>query len=158
MGISHYWKIRKTIDKERFAKVAQDFKKVIPYLCVDLAGVDGEGEPEITEDVISFNGKAPYEYEGFVLSRLAQAPYYSQMYDGKWFSSCKVGFDCPRPYDIAVKIALIIAKHHLGSDIIVKSDEPEREWESALRFVERMFGYRDFKFGEEPNHEKEIIR
>ena len=149
MGISHYWKIRKTIDKERFAKIAQDFKKVIPYLCVDLAGVNGEGEPEITDDVISFNGKAPYEYEGFVLGRLAQAPYYTQLYDGKWFNSCKVGFDCPRPYDIAVKIALIIAKHHLGSDITLGSDETEAEWEDAYEIVKNVLGYEELKPKEE---------
>jgi len=158
MGITHYWEIRKTIDSYRFAKIASDVKKAIPYLGVELADGDGTGEPEITESLIRFNGKTPNDYETFDFSRFAREPYYSNIDGGLWFAFCKTGFSKTRPYDIAVKVALIIAKHHLGNDIIVTSDEGWREWVDALEIVGNIFGYMDFSFGPSLEQERGIIR
>ncbi|MFP3190365.1 MAG: hypothetical protein RXR31_03385 [Thermoproteota archaeon] len=149
MGITHYWEIRKTIEKDRFAKIAQDFKKTIPYLGVELAGWDGKGKPEITNNIIRFNGKEPHDYETFHFGRIAKWPHYSKSDRGTWFAFCKVGFDIPQPYDIAVKVALIIAKHHLGNDIILGSDETEAEWEDAYEIVKNVLGYEELKPKEE---------
>jgi len=151
MGITHYWKIKRAIDPHAFANIVADVKKAIPYLEVEIAGGDGTGEPEITERLIRFNGQKPHDYETFAFYRLAQPPHYSKIDGGWWFSFCKVGFSEPQPYDIAVKVVLVIAKHHCGNAIVVNSDESDAEWEDAIELVENVFGYGDFAFGQTGN-------
>lgn len=46
----------------------------------------------------------------------------------KYFNCCKTAF---RPYDLAVTAFLVIAKHHLGDSIIVRSDGEEEHWFDA---------------------------
>lgn len=60
MGYTHYWHRTKTIDAKTFKAIVEDFKKFLPLfkvLDVQLADGNGEGEPEITEDRVCFNGK-----------------------------------------------------------------------------------------------------
>jgi hypothetical protein len=59
MGYTHYWYRTKTIEQGTFKEIVHDFlaiKPVMEHLGVRLAGWDGRGEPEITYDVIRFNG------------------------------------------------------------------------------------------------------
>jgi hypothetical protein len=64
----------------------------------------------------------------------------------KYFDFTKTAF---RPYDLAVCAFLIIAKHHLGSALIVHSDGDFNQWSDALKLVQNAFGYDDFTF--DPN-------
>ncbi len=54
-------------------------------------------------------------------------------------------FDCTktnyRPYDLAVQVALVIASHHLGAQIRVKSDGESEQWDDARQFCEHFLGY-----------------
>lgn len=54
-------------------------------------------------------------------------------------------FDCTktnfRPYDLAVQVALIIASHHLESQIRVTSDGESVHWDDARQFCEHFLGY-----------------
>lgn len=63
---------------------------------------------------------------------------------GKYFSFCKTAY---KPYDLAVIICLIIAKHYLGDAIIVHSDGEIENWSDGMEICQRLFGYgNDFKF------------
>lgn len=61
MGYTHYYYRNKILPKKEFSRVVADFKKILPNiggLGISLASWDGTGEPEITEDIIAFNGNA----------------------------------------------------------------------------------------------------
>ena len=54
-----------------------------------------------------------------------------------------------KPYDLAVNVALIIAKHHLGDRIYIHSDGEDKHWEDGRRICQAKFGYgADFKLDE----------
>jgi len=57
---------------------------------------------------------------------------------GKYFNFCKTAF---KPYDFAVNCALIIAKHYLGSKILVQSDGEITQWMDAVFLCQKMLGY-----------------
>jgi hypothetical protein len=60
MGYTHYWYRQREIQPEIFKKIVSDFRCILPVLedCgVPLAGGFGEGEPVITEELVSFNGR-----------------------------------------------------------------------------------------------------
>ncbi|MGB9793365.1 MAG: hypothetical protein ACPLTR_12460 [Thermacetogeniaceae bacterium] len=59
MGYTHYWHRPKEISIDVFSRIVSDFKKLFPVLeraGVKLAGPFGEGEPEIDNDCVAFNG------------------------------------------------------------------------------------------------------
>jgi hypothetical protein len=58
-GYTHYWYRQKTIDRKTYRAIVNDFKKIVPVLeheGVKLAGGDGEGDPELDDNNIQFNG------------------------------------------------------------------------------------------------------
>jgi len=63
----------------------------------------------------------------------------------KHFGFCKTAF---RPYDLAVNVFLIIAKHYLKDKIDVSSDGKMEHWMDALKICQNEFGYglNDFRF------------
>ena len=59
MGYTHYWQRPRVIPDAFFRPIKNDFEKLILPLSdagIELAGGLGEGIPEITDDVIRFNG------------------------------------------------------------------------------------------------------
>jgi len=59
MGYTHYWYRKETIEASIFKAIVSDFKQLIPQmelLGVKLAGPLGKGKPELTNNLISFNG------------------------------------------------------------------------------------------------------
>jgi len=65
---------------------------------------------------------------------------------GKYFQFCKTAF---RPYDLAVTSFLVIAKHHLGERIIVRSDGTIAHWMDAVKLCQNVLGYGlDFELDE----------
>lgn len=92
------------------------------------------------------NGDCSYEtfYFPRVLSR--EVPVHDGRFAGKYFQFCKTGF---RPYDLAVTAFLVIAKHHLGNRLIVKSDGTIMHWMDAVKLCQDVLGYGlDFELGE----------
>ena len=57
---------------------------------------------------------------------------------GKHIDSTKTAY---KPYDLAVTTCLVIAKHHLGDDIIVESDGTIENWQEAMFLCEHFLGY-----------------
>lgn len=59
MGYTHYWERPKNISKAAFTAIVEDFKKLLPAFQeagIKLADGLGDGEPEITSQLVQFNG------------------------------------------------------------------------------------------------------
>ena len=57
---------------------------------------------------------------------------------GLYFEFCKTAY---KPYDLAVIICLIIAKHHLKKQIIVTSDGALDKWKDGMLICQKILGY-----------------
>jgi hypothetical protein len=57
---------------------------------------------------------------------------------GLYFNCCKTAY---KPYDLAVIICLIIAKHHLTKDIHVASDGTLDQWKDGMLICQKILGY-----------------
>jgi len=81
-------------------------------------------------------------YESFSLERYVSEVEVAHSDEGKKdpysFNCTKTNY---RPYDIAVTVCLLIAKHHLGSQIRVKSDGESKDWEDARMLCHQFLGY-----------------
>lgn len=63
--------------------------------------------------------------------------------NGYSFNCTKTNY---KPYDLAVNVVLIIAKHHLKNDIVVYSDGDDSNWIEGVQLVQHFLGYgEDFK-------------
>ena len=124
MGHTHHWQRPTEFPLERFALAVTDCSTVLRSIGVALAGFDGTGLPLFTSDHVVFNGAAPHECEPFEIARIE----FDRRGRSRFFSFCKTNL---QPYDVCVKIALIIFAHHLGDDIVVGSDAGEADWDAA---------------------------
>ena len=75
-------------------------------------------------------------YETFCLERRQKDGQLEK--DGRIFNFCKTAF---RPYDIAVTACLLIAKHVLQDEIIVRTDGDDSGWFDAKMLCQSLFGY-----------------
>ena len=57
---------------------------------------------------------------------------------GKFFDCCKTAY---KPYDLAVTICLVIAKHYLKNDITISSDGNITHWQEAMQLCQHFLGY-----------------
>lgn len=63
---------------------------------------------------------------------------------GLYFNCSKTAY---KPYDLAVIICLIIAKHHLNGQILVNSDGTLDNWRDGMLICQKILGYGlDFSF------------
>lgn len=63
------------------------------------------------------------------------------------FTFTKTAF---KPYDLAVNVCLIIAKHYLKDQIKISSDGTSENWEEGRQLVQHFLGYgKDFKLDED---------
>jgi hypothetical protein len=111
MGYTHYWYLggeegNVPVPPEAFGHTLLDAKHLFQVAAeqgYDLAGPLGDGEPELTEGRLAFNGRNPDQsYETFSL-----AP------GDRGFDCCKIGFMAPesfRAYGDVVEALLIRAK------------------------------------------------
>ncbi len=77
-------------------------------------------------------------HETFWLGRVRLAAAGERPEDGLYFDFCKTAF---KPYDLAVQVCLVIAVHHLGDAISVRSDGSLAEWRDAVALCEEVLGY-----------------
>ena len=202
MGYTHYYDVVSEFDKDQFAKVATDFKKMVTplkHLGVILADGLGENRPKITPTKIIFNGLTKCGHEerelgitwpsdkatgivkngvGAQLLEITKSQWFAgatletracggdcshetfaleQKFDtttawsdentkGKHFQFTKTAY---KPYDLAVTVCLVIAKHHLKDDITISSDGEMIHWEEAMQLCQHFFGYgKDFALDE----------
>lgn len=57
---------------------------------------------------------------------------------GKYFQCTKTAF---KPYDLAVTVCLVIAKHYLGEQIDIRSDGSMENWHEAMQMCHHFLGY-----------------
>ena len=57
---------------------------------------------------------------------------------GKYFACTKTAF---KPYDLAVTVCLVIAKQHLGNQIVIHSDGDMENWHEAMQLCHHFLGY-----------------
>lgn len=160
MGYTHYWKFTKTPSeitngKEKFKKAVSLFKKGLKHIPSEievskykwneengsfdtytekvpflLGGLDGTGEPVITDTTLYFNGKDNDAYESFAVD-----------YTGHdWsFNFCKTARHI---YDVAVCLALLCLKKAFGEDFSYSSDGDikggEEGWKLAKEIMAKI--------------------
>lgn len=138
MGYTHYWIFKKKVSDiengtEKFKNAVELFKQGIEKLRdkedldgnkldykVMLGNGIGEGEPTITDDKLTFNGKCPNDYETFSITT-----------ESEDFDFCKTAH---QPYDVFVCLALLCFKETFGDDISIRSDgdmKHEERWKMA---------------------------
>lgn len=81
-------------------------------------------------------------YETF---HIEQKP--DQYGQGLPISFCNTNF---KPYDFAVNVCMIIAKHYLGEQVAILSDGTLEQWKDAIQFCEHFLGYGLTGFDEIP--------
>lgn len=107
MGYSHYWEAKREPTQVEWTNLCRAVQKAIELSGVPIAGWNGEGKPEIRDDlskavsldpdkqpVIRFNGKADDDCETFSLRPVIE------------WTFCKTGV---RPYDVVVVASLVLA-------------------------------------------------
>jgi len=125
MGYTHYWD-HPEVDEESFKKFADDVRLVLKRSKVKVQyEYDEYREPEITNDVVRFNGVGDDGHETFVMNRKATE-----------FEFCKTA---RKPYDEIVTACLLCAVDHLpGFD--VRSDGYWGEWKEGADLYEKATG------------------
>jgi len=147
MGYTHYWYRPAVIDQALFSRIRSDFENVVRVLAqlkgIYIAGGDGQGEPEITNNVIYFNGSGDESCEPFYFPRIVEANDYIMGSghhgpQGTFFCFCKTR---QAPYDLAVTACLLVIKQYLGDHIIVRSDGEDKDWIDARMFCHIVLDY-----------------
>ena len=133
MGVTHYWQRDAEFDTDKFAAAASDAKLVMEHIGVPLAGAGGVGDAIFVAKEIVFNGSET-PCEDFT-ARRTEKPRQGRP---RVFSYCKTE---GAPYDLCVKAALIVLKHHLGDAIAVTSDVENDEWRQARELCQSCLGY-----------------
>lgn len=113
-------------------RTALDLWNLLPTL-PPLAGPDGQGEPVIRPQGIALNGAGADWYESLALE--PEFPDYG--------FGCKTGF-CPqsaRPYDLAVRVTLLLARYHAGPVVKLHSDGNLAAWQEAAKHIYDFLGY-----------------
>lgn len=104
---------------------------------VKLCGGNGEDAAPITHDGVSFNGVSNRGHETFHFPRVMQPEVWKKPVDGLYSAFCKTDL---RPYDLAVTVFLLIAKHHVPQ-IQIATDGRDEQWGKAREFCHDILGY-----------------
>jgi hypothetical protein len=144
MGITNYWYREKLIDSSIYKSILADFIKARQELDrhgIFLASPDGRGLPVMNDYGVTFNGSASSQgcCEAFTFTQELIFPFYEpRKKDGKYFQFVKTE---GLPYDLAVEVFLIIAKHYLSDRILVSSDMSDSGWSEARECCQSSLGY-----------------
>src|SRR4051812_11997493 len=134
MGLTHSWLRPTELPATAFAAAVKDIQRILEVADVPLAGFEGRNQPVFLDDAIVFNGVAGAACEPF---EIHQVEFDRRGRDQK-FSFCKTQ---GLPYDLAVKVALVLFKHHFGETIKIMSDESDDAWAEARQLVSQATGF-----------------
>lgn len=125
-------------DREKYRAAVEDLKKVLPETGVDLADIDGSGRPIINENDVRFNGRAPQDCESFSMPRVYADWVRPRRLPGLTFSKTH-----RLPYDLAVKVSLLVFKRHFGDEVEIGSDDRDLlwGWRAAIELTHRVLDY-----------------
>lgn len=138
VGYTHSWYRPVRLDGKKFEAAVRDFAllgRVLESAGVELSGPGGSGTAILSRRVLAFNGK-PGHCEDFEISVEDRAE--RTVRNGLVFGFCKTN---RARYDLAVMVALLILKHHLGDDLKVSTDGDNGAWQGAWLMVERELNY-----------------
>lgn len=125
-------------DREKYRAAVQDLKRILPETGVDLAGWDGTGRPAVNENDVLFNGRSPHHCETFSMPRV---------FDGRARPRKLPGFTFSKthrlPYDLAVKVSLLVFKRHFADGVEIGSDDQDllAGWSAAIELTHLVLGY-----------------
>ena len=140
MGLTHYWQRFPMLPPTPFARAVDDCRKIMPQIGIPLASVDGTGPAVFSAAAIMFNGVSPARCEP-MLVRQRERPHRDRL---RVFSFTKTN---RLPYDVCVRVALIILRHHQGQFFEVTSDDVH--WEEAGALCQEHLGYgQEFRLGQ----------
>lgn len=122
LGYSHYWMRKHKLPKKDYLLFVEDCKKIIAASNVSIKGPNGEGEPELTDTMVHFNGDKSLEedHESFYF------PIETEL--GNWSQTDKKGNEfhwtktSREPYDKVVIACLFAAKLRFGKKVWIHSD------------------------------------
>lgn len=134
MGITHHWYRPTELPEQQFADAVVDIEEVVASAGVALAGFEGEGNPIFLPDHVVFNGVKGQHCEPFEIRRVE----FDRRGRAEVFGYCKTE---QFPYDLCVKAALIILKHHLGDLIRVGSDASDEDWKAAKELIQSQLNF-----------------
>src|SRR6185312_10461897 len=99
MGYTHYWRGQRAFTEAEWTAICADAAKLLtdPPVVVTRE-YDTNEPPEITPDLIAFNGHSENGHETFWLERTPES-----------FQFCKTAH---KPYDVLVTALLASAAHH----------------------------------------------
>lgn len=146
---SKFYKV-KEISPSVWEKILVDFNKVLPKF-IDKLDTTTDQKLQADNEMIYFNGIGEEAHETFYIDRVSEdsslETYYTDERKGKYFECCKTA---RKDYDLAVSCVLIIAKRHLGEDIIVGSDgdNADEEWQNAKTLCFDVLGYGNLDMGD----------
>jgi hypothetical protein len=129
-GTEIYWRRIRLFDRIHLRRVVRDFKTVYNGNKdkIPLAYPDGTGKPDINlQEGLRFNGKNDEMGERFFLVRRHLGIRNTDEED-RYYDTCD---HKGMPYNIYVKVALILAKFHLKEGIKIWSDEGIEGWFEA---------------------------
>jgi hypothetical protein len=136
MGWTHYWSRPTKLPPEDFTRAVADCSRLLGQVGIPLAGPAGTGRPAFGPNEVAFNGVAPDAGEPFEIHQTE----FDRHGRPTVRSFCKTG---NAPYDLAVRIALIVLKEQLGVAFSVKSDASHVSWDAARRVCQDTLGYGD---------------
>ena len=127
MGYTHYFTTKDALDTDKFKAYSDDMNTIIKGIGTPIAWeCDVDEPPEVTPDLVRFNGVGDDGHETFLLSK-------SQV----GFKFCKT--EC-KPYDLVVVAALAVAKDIFKDDIDIGSDGNVSEWVNGVKFASDLLG------------------
>jgi hypothetical protein len=148
MGYTHYLYRAPKLESAAFARFRDEAATLLTALDAELraegsgglAGWDGKGRPEISEERVAFNGVAPEDYESCVIERERErTPTDRAEDDDIDFSFTKTAY---RPYDRAVIAVYAIAADHFGEQASLSSDGDDEAIDAGIATAERILGRR----------------
>lgn len=95
---------------------------------------------DCSHETIAFDRVQVTQFERRDGSKWSKDPQKEGKERGLYFEFCKTAY---KPYDLAVTIFLVIAKHYLGKRLLVSSDGEIQHWTEAVGVCNRAFGYGD---------------
>jgi hypothetical protein len=148
MGYTHYLYRAPELEPAHytaFAAEARTLLRDIDAILVrdhgtGLAGPQGTGAVVVTDELVSFNGAAPSDYETCRIERsVAPDDYRRGDPDdhGRVFSFCKTAY---KPYDAAVTAVYALAVDHFGAAVAADSDGGPEAIEEGRQLASRLLG------------------
>jgi hypothetical protein len=138
MGYTNYCYRVLEFDRKKYRAAVSDLKKILPETAVDLASFDGTGEPTVDGNDVRFNGRSPQDCESFSMPRVFAERPHPRKLPGFTFSKTH-----HLPYDLAVKVSLLVFKRHFAEDVEIVSDDEDllAGWKQAIELAHRVLGY-----------------